>query len=86
MLCAIIGKAIKPAIAGGVLRPRLIEGKAKRLLVVFDDHTTERTAMLKLPACYTKATDLFTGADRPLANGSVKLTVSFQDAAVLLLE
>jgi beta-galactosidase GanA len=83
---AIVGKTIQPAIAGGKLRPRLIEGKTRSLLAVFNDHVTDQSAALKLPASYTKATDLFTGTSQPVVAGAVKLTVPYQDAVVLLLE
>jgi len=86
LLRAIVTKSITPPIAGGVLRPRLIEGKKQSLLAVFNDHATDQTATLKLPARYRKATDLLTGADRPVVNGGVRLTVPYQDAVALLLE
>ena len=77
---------MKPTIAGGPVRPRLIEGKKQSLLAVFNDRTTDQTSTLKLPARYTKATDLFTGANRPVVSGGVKVTVPYEDAIVLLLE
>jgi beta-galactosidase len=86
LLRAIVGKSIKPAIAGGALRPRLIEGKKQSLLVIFNDHATDQSAALKLPARYTKATDLFSAASQPIVANTVKLTVPYQDAVVLLLE
>jgi beta-galactosidase len=86
LLRAIITKVVKPAVAGGKVRPRLVEGKKQSLLVVFNDHASDQTASLKLPARYLKATELFTGVNRPVMNGAVGLTVRYQDAEVLLLE
>ncbi len=86
LLRAIVGEKMKPVIAGGPVRPRLIEGKKQSLLAVFNDRTTDQTSTLKLPARYTKATDLFTGANRPVGAGGVKVTVPYEDAVVLLLE
>jgi len=86
LLRAIVGKVIPPVIAGGTVRPRLIEGKTKSLLVVFNDRATDQAAMLKLPPRYTKATEIFSGLPRPLANNTVRLVVPYQDAVVLLLE
>ena len=86
LLRAIVTKVVKPAVAGGKVRPRLVEGKKQSLLVVFNDHTSDQTARLMLPARYQKATDLFTGVNRPVVNGAVQLTVPYQDAVVLLLE
>lgn len=86
LLRAIVGEKMKPAIAGGPVRPRLIEGEKRSLLAVFNDHVTDETATLKLPARYTKATDLFTGANVAVMGGAVKLTVPYEDAVVLRLE
>ena len=60
LLRAIVTKVVKPAVAGGKVRPRLVEGKKQSLLVVFNDHPSDQTARLMLPARYQKATDLFT--------------------------
>ena len=63
-----------------------MEGEKQSLLVVFNDHPTDQTASLTLPARYQKATDLYTGVNLPVVNGAVQLTVPYQDARVLLLE
>jgi beta-galactosidase len=86
LLRAIVTKVVKPAVAGGKVRPRLVEGKKQSLLVVFNDHADDQTASLKLAARYQKATDLYSGVNRPVVNGVVQLMVPYQDALVLLLE
>jgi beta-galactosidase len=86
LLRAIVTKVVKPAMVGGNVRPRLVEGSKQSLLVVFNDHTSDQSASLKLAAPYLKATDLYSGVNRPVVNGAVQLTVPYQDAVVLLLE
>jgi hypothetical protein len=86
LLRAIVTKVVKPAVAGGKVRPRLVEGKKQSLLVVFNDHTSDQTASLKLATRYLKATDLYNGVNRPILSGAVQLTVPYQDAVVLLIE
>lgn len=86
LLRAIVAKVVKPAVAGGTVRPRLVEGKKQSLLVVFNDHPSDQAARLTLPGRYHRATELFTGRNRPVVNGAVQLTVPYQDAVVLLLE
>ncbi len=85
LLRAIITKVAKPEVAGGNVRPRLIKGRTHSLLVIFNDHPTDQTASLRLPAHYQKATDLDTGVNLPVVNGAVQLTVPYQDARVLLI-
>ena len=67
------------------MRSRLIEGEKSSLLVVFNDTTRDQPANLKLPARYTKATDLLSRAERPVVNNAVQLTVPYQDVVVLVL-
>ena len=86
MLRAIITRVAKPPVVGGKVRPRLVEGEKRSLLVVFNDNLQDQVATLKLPARYGKATDLHSRANCPLVNSAVQLTVPYQDAVVLLLE
>jgi hypothetical protein len=85
ILRAIITNVAKPEVVGGKVRTRLIKGETENLLVIFNDHPTNQTASLKLPAPHQKATDLYTGASLPVVNGVVELTVPYQDVRVLLL-
>jgi len=86
LLRAIVTERVQPQVVGGVLRPRLIVGKQRSLLAVFNDHPTDQTATLKLPSRYSTATDLFNGTNKPVVAGKVELSVMAQDAAVLLLK
>jgi beta-galactosidase len=85
LLRAIIAKTVPPAVVGGKVRPRLIEGEKSSVLVVFNDTTRDQLANLTLPARYTQATDLLSGAARPVVNHAVQLSVPYQDVVVLAL-
>jgi beta-galactosidase GanA len=86
LLRAIISPVAKPPVTGGKLRPRLLEGEKRSLLVVFNDTAKDQAAAITLPHRYQKATDLHAGADRPIANHTLQLTVPYQDAVALRLE
>ena len=86
LLRAIITKVVKPPVTGGSVRPRLLQGEKRSLLVVFNDTPKDQTSQIKLPARYRKATDLHSGIDRPVVSNVVELTVPYQDVVVLLLE
>ena len=85
LLRAIVTPVVKPPVAGGKVRPRLIEGEKGSLLAVFNDSAKDQTASLQLPGRYTKATDLHSRAERTVANHSVQVTVPYQDVVVLYL-
>jgi len=86
LLRAIITKVVKPPLSAGKVRPRLVEGEKRSLLVIFNDTPQDQSASIKLPTRYQKATDLHSQAHRPVVNNAVQLTVPYQDAVVLLLE
>jgi hypothetical protein len=86
LLRAIITRIVKPSVVGGKVRPRLVEGDKRSLLVVFNDNPQDQVTSLQLPARYKKATDLYSRANHPVVNNVVQLTVPYEDAVVLLLE
>ena len=85
LLRAIVTRVVKPSVAGGKLRPRLIESEKGSLLVVFNDSTQDQAATLRLPARYRKGTELLSRAVRPVADNVMQLTVPYQDVVVVLL-
>jgi hypothetical protein len=86
LLRAIITRVVKPPVVGGKVRPRLVEGDKRSLLVVFNDNPRDQVATLKLPARHKKATDVHRRVNHRVVNNAVRLTVPYQDAVVLLLE
>jgi hypothetical protein len=86
LLRAIITKVVKPPVTGGKVRPRLLEGEKRSLLVVFNDTPKDQTASIALPPRFKKAADLHSKAERPIVNNALQLTVPYQDAVALRLE
>jgi len=86
LLKAIVTRVIKPPVTAHRLRPRLVPGSQRSLLAVFNDQTQDHTGIIKLPVNLTRATDLHSRMAVPVEQGSVRLTVPYQDVVVLLLE
>ena len=68
------------------MRPRLIEGPTRSLLVVFNDTAEDQTASVKLPARYRRATDLYGKQEVTIQGSTVRINVPFEGASVLRLE
>ena len=64
----------------------MIEGARRGLLAVFNDTGEDRAARIELPTRYRRATDLHRQAEVPVEENAIRLTVPYQDVAVLLLE
>jgi hypothetical protein len=86
LLRAIIWNKVQPEVTADKVRPRLIEGSSKSLLAVFNDTSQDQTSQVRLPSRYRKAMDLHRQVELPLAQGSLSITVPFEDVVVLLLE
>jgi hypothetical protein len=86
LLRAIIGNKVQPEVTADKLRPRLIEGSSQSLLTVFNDTSQDQTSRVQLPSRFRKATDLYRQVEVPIAQGSLSVTVPFEDVVVLLLE
>jgi len=87
LLRAIVTPVVHPPVTAGKLRPRLIEGPAKRsLLIVVNDTAHDETESIALPARFHHATDIHSEKPQPIEKGSVRVTVPYEDAVVLRLE
>jgi len=86
LLRAIITKVVKAPVTGGKVRPRLLEGEKRSLLVIFNDTPKNQPASIELPPRYKKAWDLHSEVSRPIVNNTLQLTVPYQDAMVLRVE
>jgi hypothetical protein len=87
LLCAILQEHVTAVVAGGKLRPRLVQGDGPALLVVFNDHRTETVSEdLALPAGFSSAENIVTGEKVVINDGKVSLTVEAEDAVILRLE
>jgi hypothetical protein len=86
LLRAIVTQLARPSVSSSKIRPRLIEGSNRGLLVAFNDTAADQTENIALPSRYHRATDIHSRSEQRLENSSVRVTVPYQDAVVLLLE
>jgi beta-galactosidase GanA len=86
LLRAIFAESVQPKVTADQLRPRLIEGIRRSLLIVCNEGAVDVQEVLKIPARYHSATDLHCGESQNAHNNSITVTVPFESALVLLLE
>jgi len=83
---AIVAGAVKPVVTADQVRPRLVEGKNRSLLIVFNDTSEDQTASIKLPQRYRQAYDLHLSREVEVEQNAVRLTVPYEGVSVLQLE
>jgi beta-galactosidase len=82
----IVTRVVQPRVTADKVRPRLIEGPTRSLLVVFNDTVQDQTASVKLPARYHRATDLYGKQEVTIQGSTVRINVPFEGVSVLRLE
>jgi Beta-galactosidase trimerisation domain len=85
LLRAIVTSVVKPEVSAAVVRPRLLRGAGKSLLMVFNDTPKDQSDRIQLPPGFRKATDLHSGKEVDLEPGGLRATVPYQDVLVLRL-
>jgi len=83
---AIVAEVAKPPVTADKVRPRLVAGRGRSLLIVFNDTTEDQTASIELPQQYRRATDVHQSRDVAVEQNVVRLTVPFEGVSVLRLE
>jgi hypothetical protein len=86
ILRMIVTREVLPPVTGLRLRPRLIEGPVRSLLVVFNDTSEDQREHIKLPSRFRRATDIHQQAKHAVEQNAVQVTVPYQDVVVLMLE
>lgn len=86
LLKGIITPVVAPVVTSGKLRPRLIPGVNKSLLIVFNDSAEDQTDVIALPLHYHRATSIHTGKGAQVGEKGLLVTVPYQDVGVFLLE
>ncbi len=86
LLRGIITPVAQAPVTADKVRPRLIEGEKKSLLVVFNDTAEDQPAVLQLRKPYRQATELYGGQASLVGGKAVHVTVPYQGVSVLLLE
>jgi beta-galactosidase len=83
---AIVAEAAKPQITADKLRPRLVPGGKRSLLMVFNDTTEDQTTEIKIPPRYRRATDIHLSREVAVVRNAIRVTVPFESVLVLQLE
>ena len=86
LLRAIVTPIVRPPVTSKTLRPRIMTGSKRSLLLVINDTPKDQTESMALPAEYVRATDIHTGKDLPIENQSLQVAVPYEDAVVVRLE
>jgi len=86
LLRTILSAVVQPVVTGDKVRPRLIEGTDRSLLLLFNESAEDQVAEIKLPSRYRRATELYTGATQTIEKNRLKARVGFESVSVLLLE
>ncbi len=82
----ILKSVVQPAVTAEKVRPRLMEGSQRSLLLVFNDSIEDQAASIQLPARYTRATDLYTNQTQTLGAKTLHVTVPFEGVSIHRLE
>ncbi len=83
---AIAREVAKPPVTADKLRPRLVTGNRRSLLMVFNDTAEDQTANIGIPKQYHRATDIYLDQEALLEQSTLRVTVPFESASVFLLE
>ena len=85
-LRSIVTPIVRPSVSSKTLRPRLIAGAGRSLLLIINDTPGDETESIALPPEYVRATDIHSGKELQLENHRVQVTVPYEDAVVVGLD
>lgn len=77
---------VRPSVSSKTLRPRLIAGSGRSLLLIINDTPGDETESIALPSEYVRATDIHSGKELQLENHRIQVTVPYEDAVVVRLD
>jgi hypothetical protein len=87
ILQRILLKHATPVLSGNCLRPRLVLGKDRSLLIAFNDHRTQLvTERVPVPSGFHNAKNAIDGTAYPIVDDKISLSVEPESATVVLLE
>ncbi len=86
LLRAILTPIVRPKVSSKMLRPRLIEGGNRSLLVIINDTPSDQTEAVALPRRYARATNIHSGQELGMENQHLQVTVPYEDALVVQLD
>jgi len=71
LLRAVIWPVVRPPVTAGNLRPRLVSGAKRALMVVVNDTVEEQTSRIVLPVNYSRATDIHSEKTMQVAGNAI---------------
>ena len=83
---SILKGVLQPAVTADKVRPRLIEGPNRSLLVVCNTGAEDESATIRLPARFRRATDLYSNEAQNVQDNSIRIVVPYEGVSVLRLE
>jgi beta-galactosidase GanA len=86
VLRAILKPIVRAPVSSKFLRPRLISGSKRSLLVIINDTARDETESIEIPSQYVHATDIHSGKDLPIENQKIQVAVPYEDAVVVRLD
>jgi beta-galactosidase len=86
LLRAIVTPVVRPRVSSKTLRPRLIAGTRRSLLIVINDTPRDQTESIALPPGYVRATEIHSGKELSLENQHIQVTVPYEDAVIVRLD
>ena len=86
LMRAILAGVVQPTVTADKVRPRLVEGAAGSLLMVFNEGAEDQLSEIKVPSRYQRAIDLYGNEKQTIQGNSIRVTVPFEGVSVLRLE
>jgi beta-galactosidase GanA len=83
---SILKGIVQPAVSADKVRPRLIEGPTRGLLVVCNSGPEDESADIRVPSRYRKATDLYSNETHTVQDSNLRIVVPYEGVSVLRLE
>jgi beta-galactosidase GanA len=86
LMRSILIPVVQPEVTAEKVRPRLIVGTDRSLLVIVNENPRSEHASIKLPGRYRRGLDLYTGREYSLEANSIEVVVPDESVSVLRLE
>jgi beta-galactosidase GanA len=83
LLRAVVSRVVQPPVrCSGPLRPRLIQGSSKALLIIFNDTDADQTDTLTVPPGLSRASDVYSCEKHAIKGNQFEINVAFRSVAV----
>jgi hypothetical protein len=86
LMRSILSPVVQPEVTADKVRPRLIVGTDRSLLVIVNESPRSEHASINLPGRYRRGLDLYTSREYSLEANSIEVVVPDESVSVLRLE